>query len=298
MIRSERSPSRCGSIKRGSAYSQPGAAAAGFSLAEALIYIALATSILAGIIFGLLSNIRASQRLELKQRADNLQGWLSSLIDNEVREGAEICKGIGCGNPDWAATGTKGTATGLFTSCRNITTTGITLNDPRLENMYFTIVIPVSRTMPKADFLALQRQYIGTSTSERPTLTPTVFGYDNVYVHYAHFTDPTSGQESLYRCGPPLKADGSLDIGENSLPQAQLTLLHLRTSLTVNPNSFPITDATISDTYRAGNTLSYKLSVYPPKKLGSKPIYKSPVEVITRASASVVDPTNPQGIDD
>jgi len=282
---------------------RPRAAAAGFSLAEVLIYSTVAATLLAGIIIALVANIRASQRLELKQRAVNLQGRLISLIDNEVREGSEICKGIGCGNPDPEATGSKANgALGVFRSCLNLDPTnsaGVSLNDPTLENMYFTIVIPVSRTMSEADFNALQRSFFGKGLTEIPTLTPTVFGYNNVYVHYAHFTDPASGQESLYRCGPPIKADGSLDIDENAkvLPKAQLTLLHLRTTLTVNPGSFPSSDPGIS-TYLKGNTLAYKINIYPPKNLGSTPIYKSPQDVIARTSASVVDPTNPAGVND
>jgi len=277
---------------------RPRAEAAGFSLAEVLIYSTVAATLLAGIIIALVANIRASQKLELKQRAVNLQGRLISLIDNEVREGSEICKGVGCGNPDWAASGTPGTALGIFRSCLNIDSNGVTLNNVTLSDMYFTIVIPISRTMPRADFLKLQLKYMGSSVLEDiPTLTPTVFGYDNVYVHYAHFIDPASGQESLYRCGPPIKADGSLDIDEKALPKAQLTLLHRRTTLTVNPGSFPSSDPGIS-TYLKGNTLAYKISIYPPKKLGSTPIYQSPQDVIARTSSTFVDSTNPAGVND
>lgn len=283
---------------------RPAASAAGFSLVEVLIYFTLASTIMAGIIVALISNIRSNQRLELKQRAENVQGRLVNLIENEVREGSEICRGVGCGNPDPLATGASGNnALGVFRGCLNNDASafaGVNLNDPTLNDMLFTIVIPVTRTMSKTDFLKLQRQYISSATlTEIPTLTPTVFGYNAVYVHYAQFTDPATGQKALFRCGPPIKADGSLNVDENAkpLPLAQLTVLHMRTTLQVDSRSFPITDSQVS-TYRKGNELIYRMFIYAPPPLGGRPLFSSSKDLISRTTAAAIDPSNATGVDD
>lgn len=282
---------------------RPAAAAAGFSLVEILIYVTLASMIMAGIVAALIANIRSNQRLDLKQRAENVQGRLVNLIENEVREGSEICRGVGCGNPDPQATGASGNgASGVFRNCLNSDASnfaGVNLNEPTLDDMLFTIVIPVTRSMSKSDFLKVQRPYLSGTAASLPTLTPTVFGYNAVYVHYAQFTDPATGLKALFRCGPPIKADGSLDIGENAaaLPLAQLTVLHMRTTLQVDPLSFPIIDSQLS-TYEKGKELIYKLFIYPPPSLGSQPLFSSSKNLISRTTAAAIDPSNATGIDD
>ena len=62
------------------------ASAAGFSLVELLIYVALAGGVLAMITGVTVSNIRSTSNIELRLRTADLWGRISSLIESEISE--------------------------------------------------------------------------------------------------------------------------------------------------------------------------------------------------------------------
>lgn len=170
----------------------------GFTLVELLIYVSVASVVLAASAYTVLSSIRSSTNLELERRGIETWARITQFIESEIAEGAEILYGE------------------RYVQCEDSMEVQ---RSTTADEVVFSIAIPVpANTKWQSD-----------NTS--------VFDKDNnrLLVHYA--LRPENGYFALLRCGPPydeqtgertggeLKADADRAYETMIHPRAELNLL-------------------------------------------------------------------------
>jgi prepilin-type N-terminal cleavage/methylation domain-containing protein len=164
---------------------------AGFTLVELLVYVTVASVVLAAAAATVLSSISSSSNLELERRGLETWSRITQFIEGEVAEAAEISFDRG------------------FERCLD------TLNIERsatAKEVQFSMAFPVPPDT------------IWQSTNL------SVFDRNNqrIWVYYTLRRDPDTNELALVRCGPPYDANGEL---RADAPNAYESMIHPRVEM-------------------------------------------------------------------